>query len=190
MRRNSLFFVLFGIIMSWACHEKIIVYPPPRVPSRPPTSDASPPKKPESVPIIPEVPEPPLPLSRLEAGEILIRQGKYPQAIQVYKNYLEKNPQAESRDRALFYLGLCYVLSPGADRNLPGAKTSLAKISKEFPESEYKSPAELILGYMTQLEQLNEDVDARDSTIQKLQEELNRLKEIDLKRRPSRPTEP
>jgi len=189
MRRNGLFFVLLGILMSWACHEKVIVYPPPPIPA-PQTSDVPLKKQPVPVPIVPPEYEWPEPLSRLEAGEILIRQGKYPQAIQVYKNYLDKNPQSESRDRALFYLGLSYVLSSGADQNLTGAKTSLNKISKEFPESEYRSPAELILSYMTQLEKLNSNLNDRDSKIEKLQEELNRLKEIDLKRRPSRPTEP
>jgi tetratricopeptide (TPR) repeat protein len=193
MRRSILYFVFLGVIVSVACRERIIVYPPPRVPDTapPPTRPVSPPKGTEPIrieTISPATPPPPT-LSHLDVGMIHFRQGEYLEAIEDYKAYLEDNPRDDLKDATLYYLGLSYALSPGSDRNLAGAKSSMNQILKEFPESDYKSEAELILNLVAELEQRNMDVNEQEARIQKIQDELDRLKEIDLKRRPSRPTD-
>ncbi|MBN2320715.1 MAG: tetratricopeptide repeat protein [Acidobacteria bacterium] len=194
MRRSVPVFLALLIILSWACHKKVAVNPPPRIPDTPApkTDSASLPEKPPSVQTktVPSSPAVTItPLSRLEMGEIHFRQGKYPEAVRNYEAFLKSNPGDESTDRILFNLGLSHALSPGSDRNLPGAKTTLNRLLTEYPYSGYKSQAELILSLITQVERLTLDIREQDSRIQQLQEELNRLKEIDLKRRPSRPKE-
>jgi tetratricopeptide (TPR) repeat protein len=192
MRRVISVILSLMTLMSWACHEKIIVHPPPRMPeaSSPQTAAVTP-----SKPSIPSSLDPASPvksippLTRLDIGDLYFRQGKYPRAIQEYEAGLKSNPQSESKDRILFNIGLSYALSSRSDRNLSGAKTTLKKLITEFSGSLYKSQAELILGLIAQVEQLNLDVKTRDSKIDRLQEELNRLKEIDMKRRPSRPSD-
>jgi len=193
MRRTVPAFAALLILMSWACHKKVTVNPPPLIPDTPApqTEKVSLPKK--APPPVKTVPPPPVvptpPLSRLERGDVYFREGKYPEAVRIYEAYLRSNPKGESADKALFHLGLSHALSSGSDRNLPGAKTTLNRLLTEYPESGYRSQAELILSLITQVEQLNLDVVEKDSRIQKLEVELNRLKEIDLKRRPSRPKE-
>ena len=177
---------------SWACRERIIVYPPPRIPeTSSPRTVPEPPTDTIPVKIIPIEPETEIKptLSRFEIGMTHFRQGNYPEAILDFKIVLQHNPQPNWKVEALYFLGLSYALSPGSRQNLSEAKTSLNQIVKEFPQSDYKSPAELILGLMAQLDQLNRSVNKQDESIKKLREELDRLKEIDLKRRPSFPKE-
>ena len=192
MRRIIPVFAALLIMASWACHKKVTVNPPPPIPdiSSPQTDAVFPPEKAPPVATSPP-PQPAsvIPLSRLETGEINFRQGKYPEAVRDYEAYLKANPQFESRDRILFNLGLSQALASGPNRNLPGAKTALNRLLTEYPESGYTTQAGLILSLITQVERLNLDLRERDSKILKLQDELNRLKEIDLKRRPSRPKE-
>lgn len=194
MRRSVSAIAALLIVMSWGCHKKVTVKPPPMVPDTPApqTEKVSLPKK-APPPAKTVLPPPPAvstpPLSRLERGDVYFRQGKYPEAVRIYEAYLKSNPKGESADKALFNLGMCHALSSGSDKNLPGAKTTLNRLLTEYPESGYRSQAELIISLITQVEQLNLDVVEKDSRIQKLEVELNRLKEIDLKRRPSRPKE-
>jgi len=187
----------FMILLSWACHEKITVYPPPRIPDTSssqtgriaPVKPASPLPRysldPNPAPSKNDIPE----LGRLNEGDKHFLEGNYPQAIKDYWAYLENNPQTELRESVLFNIGLSYALSPKPDRNLPGAKNTLKELVYEFPNSEYRSLVELIGGLITQIEQLNQDFRKQDSRIVQLQEELKKLKEIDLQRRPSRPSE-
>ena len=179
-----------AIFLSMACHERIIVYPPPRTPavSSPQAGDdtsadlsevslrsTSPPSDTTVSPIV------------LVEAEGYFGRGEYPQAIQAYEDYLAQYPQDESRDRALYNLGLSHALASGADRSLSEARISLSRLLEEFPVSRYRSGASLILDLIAQVEKLDRNVRQRNSEITRLEEELKRLKEIDLKRRPSRP---
>ena len=192
MRRKAHFFILIWVMVSWACHDKIIVYPPQPIPeTSSPRTVPEPPTDAISVKIVPIEPKKEIKptLSRFEIGMTHFRQGNYPEAILDFKIVLQHNPQPNWKVEALYFLGLSYALSPGSRQNLSEAKTSLNQIVKEFPQSDYRSPAELILRLMERLDQLNLSVSERDKSIQKLREELDRLKEIDLKRRPSFPKE-
>lgn len=191
MRRSLSVLLVLAAAMSWACHEKITVLPPPRTPdaSSPEAGSGSPaelPKPSDTSPAVPKKSMPPL--SRLDMGEIHFRQGNYLQAIQDYEAYLKSGPQAESRDRALYKIGLSHALTDKSDRDLPGTVMVLKQLISEFPESAYRSRAELILSLIARVEELRSDVRRRNSRINRLQEELKRLKEIDMKRRPTRPS--
>jgi len=191
MQRISLAAILFMIFMSWACHERIIVYPPPRIPDIPSprtgedssvrTSRPSPVDAPKPSKVIAEPEE-------LVKAEDYFGRGEYPQAIREYEAYLGENSQFEFMDRILFNIGLSHALASGSDRSLSGAKDSLNRLLEEFPGSRYRSEASLILNLIAQVERLDRNVRGRNSQINRLEEELKRLKEIDLKRRPSRPT--
>ena len=192
MRQILQAILLFTVLFSWACHERIIVYPPARVPN-PSTSEATVSSGKPDVTVKPSSRDPALSAglkpssSRLDSGDAHFRQGRYERAIEDYEAYIENNPESEIRDRILFNMGLSRALSPGPGRNWSGAKDTLNRLVRDFPDSGYRNPAELILGLISEVEQLNQDVHAGNAKIDRLQEELNRLKEIDLRRRPSRP---
>ena len=64
--------------------------------------------------------------------------------------------------------------------------TASPAMGSEFPESPYRKQAEYILALKTQIERLRSDIRKRDEAVKELSEELNRLKQIDMQRRPSR----
>jgi tetratricopeptide (TPR) repeat protein len=190
MRQTVSKILLLSLLLLCGCHDTIMVYPPPRIPKPPPPI-------PDVSENPPPAPEPPPKLSAGEIAEMRMLEiadtnfilGKYKEAIEVYQAYLERYPQSKSRDKALFRLGLSQALSSGSGKGLSGAKTSLKRMLSEFPASVYKSQAELILGLIAQVDTLNVEVEEGNSKIQRLQEELKRLKEIDLQRSPSRPSD-
>jgi TolA-binding protein len=190
MRQTVSKILLLLLLLLCGCHETIKVYPPPRIPIPPP--------------LIPDVPGNPPPASEsppklsaekitemrmLEIADTNFMLGKYKEAIDLYGAYYDKYPQSVSGDKALFRLGLSQALLSGSGKSLSGAKTSMKRMLSAFPASIYKSQAELILGLIAQVDNLNGEVEERNSKIQRLQDELTRLKEIDLKRSPSRPSD-
>jgi tetratricopeptide (TPR) repeat protein len=189
-------FVLVASMASMSCHERITVYPPPRVPNSASSQTA------KTVPVntvasvLHSTIKPvPIPSERpyLNLADKNFREGNYLQAIEDYWAHIDNNPQTEARERVLFNIGLSYALAPRAERNLPGARDTLQRLLHRFPDSEYRSSVKLIMDLIAQVEQLEQqsrDNSARqNSKIEQLQEELDKLKAIDLQRRPSRPSE-
>lgn len=131
---------------------------------------------------------PSVPAELLNA-EVFFGLGEYPEAIREYEAYMRNNPDAESLDRILFNVGLAHALASGSARNLSAAKISLNRLIREFPGSQYRGEAALILDLIAQVERLDRNMRARNAQIKRLEDELQRLKEIDLKRRPPRPSE-
>ena len=113
-------------------------------------------------------------------------EGGYRQAAQAFERFLHSFPGASDRDRALFHLGLSLALS-GDDQDLLQTEAALRRLIVEFPQSPYRRQAEWILDLRTRIRQLQSDVRDRDERIRQLGSELNKLRSIDLDRRPSRP---
>jgi hypothetical protein len=178
------------------CHRKVTapISNPKQTETSPPAESAPqaitptviPPSKPEPiepspVPIIVAAP------SSLEIGETSFKAGDYSKAARSFEDYLRTGSRSENRDRALFYLGLSRALSNNANRNMRRAEDALKRLIVEFPASLYKGPAELMLGLQAQIENLQSDLKEKEAKIKQLSEELQKLKEIDMQRRPSRP---
>lgn len=119
-------------------------------------------------------------------GEADFYAGKYQQAALSFESFLEANPQSENRDQALFFMALSRALAGNSARNQRQSEAALKQLISEFPDSPYNKQAEYILALKTQIERLNNDVRERNKIIKELSEELKRLKQIDMQRRPSR----
>jgi len=197
--RHSSFVIVFLLLLSWGCHKKSsVAVPPPVKAAAAPEAESSAPSA-----ITPRVPKPntpaplePAPLpktitapSNFEVGEINFRAGNYRQAARSFEDFLKANPESATRDQALFHLGLSRCLAGDSGRDLRQAEAAFKRLIVEFPNSQYRNQAELILGLQAQIDKLKSDVKDRDDKIKQLSEELLKLKEIDLKRRPSRPPE-
>lgn len=189
--RCSLTVTIFVALTSWGCQKKSPVATPPVLQ---PTSAA-----PRIVPAPPAItPPPPSPFpsvtgspaakaepNTLEEGERNFEAGNYYQAISSFEAFLDSNPKSTQCDRALFYLGFSRALINDMSR----AITDFRRVIREFPKSPYRNRAEFMLDLEAQIDRLRSDVKDRDARIKQLSEELQRLKEIDLQRRPSRPPE-
>ncbi len=193
--------MLLVFLMSWGCRKKapvVVPLPAPtetNPPSTPPTTPPEIQPAPHKLPPEPISPQPtPLPIvvpdpSGLDLGEMNFQLGDYAKAAQFFEDYLKANPNLRDRDKALFHMGLSYALSGNSSKNRLQAEAALKRLITEFPNSQYKSQAEFILMLQAQIEALKSDVKKREMRIKQLSEELQKLKEIDMQRRPSRPPE-
>ncbi len=130
------------------------------------------------------VPPPP---DYFQAGEKYFNAADYAQAVQSYDTYLSQYPDASNRDYVLFRLAVAYAFPQSPVRNLPRATQLLRRIL-QMPSSPYKPQAQLLLGLLDGVDKLRLDVGKRDERIKELTRELERLKQIDMERRPIRPS--
>ena len=181
--------------LSAGCRKKV---PAPSVA----TIQSEPKKSADSVPnaVIPdEPPSPPLPAvelplipkaapspTKLELGEKNFRARQYANAAQLFDAYLKTGPNSPNRDHALFYCAVSHALSKSPDRSPHQCEKALKQLISEFPDSLYRGPAELVLDLQMQVQNLQADIKMKEEKNSQLSEELRKLKEIDLKRRPSR----
>jgi hypothetical protein len=152
----------------------------------------------------PASPALPVPAASLKQGEISFEKADFSQAVQAYENYLRGTPNPKDHGRVLFRLAMAYAI-PGHPSHNPARSTELLnRLVALFPQSPLKPQAEYILRLQAESENLkmvNESTQAvqaelektragvreRDERIKLLREELDKLKKIDLERRPSRP---
>jgi outer membrane protein assembly factor BamD (BamD/ComL family) len=123
-----------------------------------------------------------------QVGENNFDSGNYAAAAHAYERYL-KTPNPKNYDRALFHLGMARALSGGSPKELQQAQADFRNLIAKYPRSPYRQQAEFILSLQGQIDRLKSDVKDRDSKIHELTEQLRKLKEIDMQRRPTRPPE-
>ena len=80
-------------------------------------------------------------------------------------------------------MALTYVLRPAPGTDWPRAIATLKQLLEEYPESAFKSQANLILSLRAELDQTAADSKQRELRIKQLTTELDRLKKIDADRR-------
>ena len=120
------------------------------------------------------------------------KEGNYGKAAQYFDEYLRSNSNTENRDAALFHLGLSRAMLGNSGRSARRAEDALKHLVTDYPNSPYKGPADFILGLLglqAQIENLKSDIKEKEIKIKQLSEELQKLKEIDMQRRPSSPLE-
>jgi hypothetical protein len=197
LSRSVLF--VFGLLLlsvSLGCHKKVAApnSTPTQSTKKLPTESAPPAITPSEIPSTKPAP-PPLPPapkvvevpSSLDLGMTSFKEGNYGKAAQLFEDYLKKGSNFENRDTALFHLFLSRALPANSGRNLRRAEDDLKRLIKEYPNSSYRKSAELIVGLQTQIENLKSDIKEKETKIKQLSEELQKLKDIDMQRRPSRP---
>jgi outer membrane protein assembly factor BamD (BamD/ComL family) len=145
--------------------------------------------------------------SQLEVGDDSFLTGNFADAALSYQTYLAGNLNAQDRDRAMFKLGLAYVMVDKSPQSIAKAQDQFRALIHQFPKSRYRPEAEYILFLQTELDKaqgdlrkrnvnarernekikdMTEKIKERDDKIRQLTEELERMKKIDLERRPSR----
>lgn len=195
--RNSAFpflALVFLLSISWSCGRKAPapagtptlekqpppIVPPAIIPSEDPSArsadtDPAPESKTKAAP------------NKLDLGLGSFRAGDYEGAAQLFEDYLQDTANSENRDLALFHLFLSRRLLNNSGRNVRKAEEALRQIMTELPKSSYRDIAEHILSLQAQIESLKSDGKEKEAKIKQLSDELQKLKEIDMQRRPSKP---
>lgn len=149
----------------------VVNFPAPTPPTPPPPT---PPPEPRAAP-----PPPPT----LVDADSYFAVARYAAASLSYSMYLTDNPDAKDRDRALFRLAVSQALSPSPTRGLRPAEATLEELVAQFPDSFYAVEGKLLLSLIRENRRLRGDAASKDETIKSLQEDLDRLKKIDMNRR-------
>jgi hypothetical protein len=193
LTKSGLALLILGI-SSWAgaCHKnpvRPLPAPPPVV--RPATTAPQPLPVPATwsdLPLppsrLPPPPEPPLP-KNFRDGEASFHGGKYSEAARFYEKYLREAMVDHYKDEAMFKLGLCYALECSSSVCRERSLSQFKDLIKAFPKSQFSTEAGVILGLHGEIDRMKSDVKTRDERITKLADELERLKKIDLERRPT-----
>jgi TolA-binding protein len=198
--RRTVGVIIFLCLLLGGCNkrpQKIVVQPAPPPPGKVVSPPAPSPPKPAPVPV----------RSSLDVGEESFEAGRYADAAVSYESYLAGRPDAQDRDKAVFKLGLAYALVDQSPEGISKAQDQFRTLVRLFPKSRYRSEAEYILSLQTGIEKaqadlrkrsanargkderirdMNEKLKERDEKIRQLTQELDRMKKIDLERRPSR----
>lgn len=156
-------------------------------------------------------PRTPAPPNYYQTAETSFEAGDYAAALAAYETYLRQNPAAPNRDRALFRIGLGLALASAPLSDLSRSMESLKRLVNDFPLSQYRPQAELILKLEEELsrnqtqisesesqlqgltgdrerlqketEKLRAEVSQRDARIKQLRNELEQLKKIDFQKK-------
>ncbi len=130
-------------------------------------------------------PPPPAALVAYGAAEKSFESGDYAAAARSYAAYIDAGI-AENRDRALFRAGLSWALGQDGTGIGNRSRTYLQNLLAQSPSSPYAAPARVILLLDGQVENLKGSLNDQLAKNKTLAEELKRLKDIDLRRRPTR----
>jgi hypothetical protein len=184
MRSTGIALIVFSATLAAGCHKRVVVPPAASLPVPPlPSPVSSPPPAPRPAPPPPPI-VPPDAVSiapPLLDGDRAFYSENYDEAARLYESYLRNNPSGEQRDQAHYYLGLTYASRPLPD--WPRAVSNFRQLVDEYPKSEFRAVAHLILTLRSDLDQSAADTRQRDQRIRQLTTELDRLKKIDADRR-------
>jgi tetratricopeptide (TPR) repeat protein len=127
-------------------------------------------------------PRTPPPPDYLKLGDGYFAAADYPNAIRSYQTFLQNQPAAPDADRAIFRQALSY----SAVQDVPKAIELLQQLVTRYPDSAYSPPATLALRLHDEITRLKADLTKRDERVKELAKELEKLKQIDMERRPVR----
>jgi len=129
-----------------------------------------------------------------QLGETAFEAGEYARAIEAYSAYLRATPGGPYADRVVFRMAMAYSLPESPERNPARAAELLGDLIRNYPASPFHPPAELLVRQQAELQEKQQelqaqqsevvrllaDLGARESEIQSLAQELERVRQVDL----------
>ena len=122
-----------------------------------------------------------------QIGETAFEAGEYARAIEAYSAYLSSTPGGPYADRVLFRMAMAYSLPESPERDPARAAELLGDLIRNYPASPFQAPAELLVRQQSELqaqqsevERLLADLGARESQVQNLTQELERVRQVEL----------
>jgi outer membrane protein assembly factor BamD (BamD/ComL family) len=135
----------------------------------------------------PTLDEPTLFFSAFEEAEQRFADGNYEDARNFYEAALNDERYKDQRDLILFKLGLTYLLPTSSRGNWQAAAERFKRLDEQYPKSPFRTAAEMILALHTDLEHTTGDKRQMEQKFNKLNTELEALKQIDALGRRRRP---
>ena len=136
---------------------------------------------------IPSPLPPPTQPDEFQLAERLFDAGDYAAAARSYLQLLHQNPTPDKREKALFRLGLAYAMPGSGIQHFPQSMMYFRQLLAIAPQSSLRAQVQVILALYAELEKTQAEGRAKDAQIKILGGELEKLKKIDLQKRPPRP---
>ena len=121
-------------------------------------------------------PAPPPAPNYLALGDAAYAARSYGPATEAYQQFLQANPQAAERDRALFRVAMSYLAKESPLYNEARALERLRELAATLPTSPYATEANLYLTLHDDLAAQQQTLTERSRRIEELSAELARLK--------------
>ncbi|HYK91996.1 MAG TPA: hypothetical protein VE398_24730 [Acidobacteriota bacterium] len=199
MRKKALYLLLCLVFVAGACHwrAKPTVQPPDPPYTIITTNQPLVLPQPIHPNLQPIMVSPPL--SPFQTAVHAFEDAKYDGAAQAFEELLQ-SPDPRNRDGALFYLAMSHGMQSlsGSYRDIRSARDEFDDFLANYPKSQYRNAAFVMHRLLTQIAGLmseradqlarqSKDLKEKEAQIDQLKDELQKLKEIDMNRRPSRP---
>ncbi len=110
--------------------------------------------------------------SSLKEANEYSSQGSYIASLSKYDQLLEKYPEAA--DRVLFEMGLIYAHPGNWQRNDQKSRESFQKILQDYPKSDYRQAAEVMIAHINTIAAKNKAIVSQQTQIQTLKKEVKR----------------
>jgi len=127
-------------------------------------------------------PAPPVLPAALAEAEAAFDIADFANAAKSYEVYLQSNPQTKDMERILLRYGVAQSMS-GVPAREAASNDTFKQLIRDFPKSPTAISAGRVLALRADILRLQSDIRAKDDKIQKLNEELDKLKKIDSERR-------
>ncbi len=158
--------------------QPVVTNTPP--PSEPLVTDPLPPPMP---PVLPPAREPPPPPPEPDKGDQSFENGLYEEAAVAYESDLQTDG-AQAGPERLIRLAIAYQLGPDPESKRDRIVQLLKAAVEAKPDGPLVGVAESMLALLERNRSLLLDSAQKDRRIRQLSDELERLKQIDLRRRP------
>lgn len=116
----------------------------------------------------------------LRKGQQLLAMGQYDSSIKEYLKVLSIAPNGPPGDEAIFAIGLIYAYSKYQKKDPGKAVSSLTKIIKEYPHSNWAGHAKILLDLVQENERLKRISAEATHENEKLKNMIEQSKKVDL----------
>ncbi|PKN19634.1 MAG: hypothetical protein CVU71_04475 [Deltaproteobacteria bacterium HGW-Deltaproteobacteria-6] len=105
-------------------------------------------------------------------------QGNFSAAAVRYEQILSRYPQVG--DRALFQLGMIYLLPLNRQKDYSKALEYFQRLAADYPQSRYRRTGDTFVALIADIAGADKRVNAQRRQIEKLEQQLEQLKEVDI----------
>jgi hypothetical protein len=120
------------------------------------------------------------PSDGLAQAEALYARADYAGAARAFEDQVSLSPDDPRNDRALWRLGMIYLVHGAPGRDWKRGEQNLRELSLRFPSSPFGEAAEYVLALRQELAALRSESDRREQEILELQSQIEAMKRIDL----------
>jgi outer membrane protein assembly factor BamD (BamD/ComL family) len=107
-----------------------------------------------------------------------VRQGNFSAAAVQYDQIISRYPQVG--DRALFQLGMIYLLPQNRQKDYSKALEYFQRLAADYPQSRYRRTGDAFIALIADIAGVDKRVSSQRKQIEKLEQQLEQLKEVDI----------